>query len=161
HVGRLAPEKNLNYLTEAVALYLKTAPTARFVVVGGGPSEEAMRETCAKHGVGKQLVFAGRHTGRGLWDAYWARGVFAFASFTETQGLVLTEAMAAGLPAVALNAPGVREVVRNGENGFLLPARSPARTFARHLARLADEEALRKRCSQAARATAEKFSREN
>jgi glycosyltransferase involved in cell wall biosynthesis len=47
--------------------------------------------------------------------------VFAFASLTETQGMVLTEAMAAGVPVVALDAPGAREVVRDGKNGRLVP----------------------------------------
>jgi 1,2-diacylglycerol 3-alpha-glucosyltransferase len=161
HVGRLAPEKNLEYLTSAVALVLKTTPSARFLVVGGGPSEAAMKKICAEHGVSKQLVLAGKHTGRGLHDAYRAMDVFAFASFSETQGMVLAEAMAAGLPSVALNASGVREVVRNGDNGFLLPARTPVKVFARHLARLATEPALRKKFSRAARMTAEDFSQEH
>jgi glycogen synthase len=87
--------------------------------------------------------------------------VFAFASFSETQGMVLAEAMAAGLPAVALDASGVREVVRNGENGFLLPARTPAKVFARHLGRLQAEPALRKKFTRAARRTADEFSQEH
>jgi 1,2-diacylglycerol 3-alpha-glucosyltransferase len=161
HVGRLAPEKNLGYLTRAVALFLKTVPDARFLVVGGGPSEEEMKKICEEQGVAKQLVFAGKHTGRALHDAYCAMDVFAFASFSETQGMVLAEAMAAGLPAVALNASGVREVVRDGENGFLLPARAPVKTFAQHLTRLHAEPALRKKFVLAARATAEDFSQEH
>jgi glycosyltransferase involved in cell wall biosynthesis len=161
HVGRLAPEKNLGYLTRAVALFLKATPSARFLVVGGGPSEDEMRKICADSGVGAQLILAGKHTGRRLHDAYCAMDVFAFASFSETQGMVLAEAMAAGLPAVALNASGVREVVRHGANGFLLPARTPAQTFAKQLARLHADPALRKKFAVAARATAEDFSQEH
>lgn len=160
HVGRLAPEKNLGYLTRAVAGFLKATPSARFLVVGGGPSEKEMKKICADQGVGGQLILAGKHTGRALNDAYAAMDVFAFASFSETQGMVLAEAMAAGLPAVALDAPGVREVVRNGENGFLLKARTSGKTFARHIARLHAEPALRKGFARAARATAEEFSQE-
>jgi len=161
HVGRLAPEKNLGYLTQAVALFLKTSPNARFLVIGGGPSEDEMKKICADQGVGEQLILAGKHTGRALHDAYCAMDVFAFASFSETQGMVLAEAMAAGLPAVALDASGVREVVRNGENGFLLPARTPVKVFARHLGRLQAEPALRKKFTRAARSTADEFSREH
>ena len=161
HVGRLAPEKNLAYLTKSVARFLKATPEARFLVVGGGPSEEEMKKICAEQGVTGQFILAGKHTGRDLHDAYCAMDIFAFASFSETQGMVLAEAMAAGLPAVALNASGVREVVRQGENGFLLSARAPAQTFASHLAKLHAEPALRKKFVRAARATAQNFSQEN
>lgn len=161
HVGRLAPEKNLGYLTQAVALFLKTTPSARFLVVGGGPSEDEIKKICAELGVEKQLILAGKYTGPALCDAYCAMDVFAFASFSETQGMVLAEAMAAGLPAVALDASGVREVVVHGQNGFLLPARTPAKVFARHLGRLQAEPVLRKKFVRGARGTANKFSQEH
>ncbi len=160
HVGRLALEKNLAYLTKAVAQFLRRRPDARFLVVGGGPAEEKMKQLCAEAGVQFQLILAGSQTGQALYDAYAAMDVFAFASHTETQGLVLAEAMAAGLPAVALNAPGVREVVRTRTNGYLLPARASAATFASHLARLASNPPLRRRLARGARATAREFARE-
>ncbi|HEY8990907.1 MAG TPA: glycosyltransferase [Luteolibacter sp.] len=161
HVGRLAPEKNLGYLAEAVARFVKTKPQARFLVVGGGPSEDEIRRTFAQHGVAHRLILAGKFTGRALADAYNAMDIFAFASFSETQGMVLAEAMAAGRPVVALNASGVREVVRHKRNGFLLRAHTPAKTFARQLARLHADSKLRRTFSAEARRTAEKFSREH
>lgn len=161
HVGRLAPEKNLGYLTRAVALFLEQTPSARFLVVGGGPSEDEMKTIFGERGLADRLILAGKHTGRALHDAYCAMDVFAFTSFTETQGMVLAEAMAAGLPAVALDASGVREVVRNGKNGFLLPARTPEKRFAEHLTRMYAKPALRKKMASAARATAEDFSKEH
>ncbi|HEY0946236.1 MAG TPA: glycosyltransferase [Opitutaceae bacterium] len=160
HVGRLAPEKNLDYLTEAVALFVKNAPQARFLVVGGGPSEEAMREVFERHGSSDRLCLAGKQTGRALADAYAAMDVFAFASQSETQGLVLTEAMAAGLPVVALEASGVREVVHDGRNGALLPADASAEEFAAALATLHAEPARRGGYVAGARDTAQMFSRE-
>lgn len=161
HVGRLAPEKNLGYLAEAAALFIKNTPNSRFLVVGGGPSEDAIKEAFAKHGAERRLVMAGKHTGAALADAYNAMDVFAFASFSETQGMVLAEAMAAGRPVVALTASGVREVMRHERNGFMLPARAPAKTFAAHLARLHAEPGLRRAFSAEARRTAENFSREH
>lgn len=158
HVGRLAPEKNLDYLADAVARFIQQTPGSRFLVIGGGPSEDAIKETFAKHGVAHRLILAGKFTGRALADAYNAMDVFAFASFTETQGMVLAEAMAAGLPVVALNASGVREVMRHERNGFMLPARASAKMFAAHLALLNAEPALRRAFSKEARRTAEKFS---
>ncbi|MET0263170.1 MAG: glycosyltransferase [Rariglobus sp.] len=161
HIGRLAPEKNLGYLTEAVALFIKKSPNARFLVVGGGPSEDAIKTVFAKHGAASQLIMAGKHTGRALADAYNAMDVFAFASQSETQGMVLAEAMAAGRPVVALNASGVREVMRHGKNGFMLPARASAKIFAAHLARLHAEPKTRRAFSKEARRTAEDFSKEH
>ena len=84
--------------------------------------------------------------------------VFVFASHTETQGMVLTEAMAAGVPVVAVNASGVREVVRDGVNGRLLP-RADVEEFAAALAWVADLPAEgRRQLQEGALQTAERFS---
>lgn len=160
HLGRLAPEKNLGYLAEAVALFIKQTPEARFLVIGGGPSEDTLKELFARHGIAERLVLAGKQTGRAVSDAYAAMNVFAFASFSETQGLVLTEAMAAGRPVIALVASGVREVVRDGRNGILLPARTPASRFAEKLAHLHATPDLVRTLGEEARKTAETFSKE-
>jgi 1,2-diacylglycerol 3-alpha-glucosyltransferase len=158
HTGRLAPEKNLGYLARAVAQFLKMAPGARFLVVGGGPSEEEIREICDAQGVADRLILAGKHTGRALHDAFRAMDVFAFSSFSETQGMVLAEAMAAGVPVVALRANGVVEVVKDSENGFMLPARSSVEAFAERLKDLHDSPAQRRQMRVAAQATANEFS---
>ncbi len=120
HVGRLAPEKNLHFLAEAVAAFLAAEARAHFLVVGKGPSVGAIRELCA--GVTDRLHMTGLLEHRLLASAYRAMDVFAFASQSETQGMVLTEAMAASVPVVALDAPGVREVVSDRLNGRLLTA---------------------------------------
>jgi len=161
HVGRLAPEKNLGYLANAVAQFLKRTPDAWFLVVGGGPSEQALRETFVNAGVGDRMILAGKQTGRALADAYRAMDAFAFASLSETQGLVVTEAMAASVPVVALDAPGVREVVRNRQNGFLLPEKATEKRFADQLVRLHAGQPARLAMANAARETANHFSREH
>lgn len=125
HLGRLAPEKNLEFLAQAVSQFVLAQPHAHFVVIGAGPSEDAMRETFAGVGAEAQLHLVGILRDQPLADALHAMDVFAFASKTETQGMVLTEAMAAGLPVVALDAPGVREVVIDGNNGRLLQESTP------------------------------------
>lgn len=160
HVGRLALEKNLAYLTRAVAEFMRKHPEAYFLVIGAGPAEDTIQQLCTQAGVASRLIPAGKHTGQSLYDAYAAMDVFAFASRSETQGLVLAEAMAAGLPAVALDASGVREVVRPEENGFLLPARATVQEFAAQLAQLAAKADVRRRMARGARATARLFSRE-
>jgi glycosyltransferase involved in cell wall biosynthesis len=157
HVGRLAPEKNLAFLAGAVARCLAEYPTARFLVVGSGPSETSITEQCRRAGVAERLHLAGQLSGQPLIDAYTAMDVFAFASLTETQGMVLAEAMAAGLPVVALDAPGSREVVRDGINGRLLDEADSA-TFARALTDLLDlDAAARARYREAVAATAQHY----
>lgn len=120
HVGRLAPEKNLEFVTRAVAQFLKKEPKAHFLIGGTGPSEGLINGIMAQEGVADRFHLAGMLKGKELADAYHAMDVFVFASQSETQGLVVTEAMAAGIPVVAVDAPGVREVVKDGVNGRLL-----------------------------------------
>jgi len=79
---------------------------------------------------------------------------FVFASQSETQGLVLAEAMATGTPVVALDGPGVREIVRDGENGLMLEGHASARDFTTALRRLMEDLELTVVCSRNARATA-------
>lgn len=160
HVGRLAPEKNLEYLAESVALFVQRTPQSLFLVVGGGPSEETLREIFSRHGIAEKLILAGKHTGGALADAYRAMDVFVFASFSETQGMVLAEAMAAGVPVIALDAAGVREVMRDRRNGFMLPKNASPQTFAAHVAQLQRDRTRRRAFGREARRTAELFGRE-
>lgn len=159
-VGRLAEEKNLRYLCRAVGHFLEQAPEALFVAVGSGPLDQEMQAIFARMGVGDRILLPGKMTGPDLWDAYRAMDLFAFSSFSETQGLVLAEAMAARLPVVALEASGVREVVRDAVNGFLLPAKAGEEDFARKLIELRGDSDLRGQFAEAALATAADFSRE-
>ncbi len=154
HLGRLAPEKNLRYLASAIGQALRARPEARGIVVGDGPERAEMARIFASIGVAGRVVFAGKLTGRRHRDACAAMDVFAFASLSETQGLVLAEAMAAGAPVVALDAPGAREMVRDGKNGRLLPADAPEEVFARVLCNALRRVATRLRWAEAARRTA-------
>ena len=120
YVGRLAIEKNLEFLGQSVADYLKKDTKAHFLIGGDGPLKDRIKEIFDEKGVGKQLHLAGVLKDQDLVDCYHAMDVFAFASLSETQGLVLVEAMSAGVPVVAVDAPGVREVVKDGYNGRLI-----------------------------------------
>lgn len=158
HLGRLAPEKNLEFLAQAVADFVGSHPHAQFLVIGTGPAENSLREIFARAGLEARLHIAGILQQQALADALHAMDVFAFASTSETQGMVLTEAMAAGLPVVALDAPGAREVVRDRHNGRLLQAATPA-AFSAALQWMAglDAESARD-LKEATRDTAEAFS---
>lgn len=158
HLGRLAPEKNLEFLAHAVADFVAGDARAHFLVIGTGPSEKVIRDTFARAGLAARLHVLGILQGRQLADALHAMDVFAFASLSETQGMVLTEAMAAGLPVVALDAPGAREVVEDGVNGRLLRGATPAAFGAALRGITALDAEARRTMRQAALDTAEAFS---
>ncbi len=158
HVGRLAPEKNLQYLSEAVAHFLRDHKGI-FLVVGGGPSREVIRDVFRDMNLDKRLLLAGKKTGRELSDAYNAMDLFVFSSKTETQGMVLVEAMAAGRPVIALDASGAREVVVDRQNGRLLPEDTPPEGFAQAIKEFARDPGTAREWQQGALETARPFSR--
>lgn len=160
HVGRLAPEKNLGFLVTALAQFLRAFPAAHALIVGKGPEGRRMREHFRAAGVADRCHFGGVLEKRFLVSAYKAMDAFAFASFSETQGMVVTEAMAASVPVVALDAPGVREVVRDGVNGRLLP-RENVNDFVEALRWVAEQQPEMKAVLRdGARRTAEEYSLE-
>jgi glycosyltransferase involved in cell wall biosynthesis len=158
HMGRLAEEKNIGFLADAVAAFLSRGDDRYFLVVGSGDAEADLVERFRAAGLADRLVCCGVLEGQALADAMNAMDVFAFASQSETQGMVLTEAMAAGLPVVGLDAPGVREVVRDRQNGRLVAEPSTA-VFAEALGWVHDcLSAGEDRLVASARETAEAFS---
>jgi glycosyltransferase involved in cell wall biosynthesis len=157
YAGRLAPEKNLDFLIQAVAGLLCNRTDAHFLVVGSGPSQAMIVRHFCRRRLASRLHMVGPCRGQDLVDAYHAMDLFAFGSCSETQGLVLLEAMAAGLPVVAVDAPGARDLVVDGENGSLLPPQQIDR-FAAALTAMADSSvARRKAMAHEARRTAAKF----
>lgn len=159
HVGRLAREKNLPFLAEAVAATLRIDARRRFLLVGEGPETESLKQQFAQAGVSDQVVATGGLTGAVLCGAYAAMDLFVFSSQSETQGMVIAEAMAAGLPVVALDGPGVRDVVVDKSNGRLLPADCEVATFAAAIEEGADEQRRRSWQARAAE-TAQSFDRQ-
>lgn len=160
HVGRLAPEKNLDYLARALALFAKKNVDAYFLIVGEGDGKDNIRRIFREHGVDHRLILTGPKTGQELADAYQAMDLFVFASKTETQGLVLAEAMAAGKPVIALDAPGSREVVEDKKNGRLLKATAAPQFFCRALEVFFEDPATAEIWRKNAVKTAAAFSRE-
>ena len=157
YAGRLAPEKNLEFLIHAVAGLLRNRRNAHFLVVGSGPSQAMILRQFCRRRLASRLHMVGPCRGQDLVDAYHAMDVFAFGSCSETQGLVLLEAMAAGLPVVAVDAPGARDLVVDGQNGYLLPPQQVG-PFAAALTALADaSDVRRKAMAREARRTAAGF----
>jgi glycosyltransferase involved in cell wall biosynthesis len=159
-VGRLAAEKSVALLVEAFALAVASEPRLRLVLVGGGPAEAGLRERATEPDLAEKVAITGRLPR--LQALALARGsdIFLFASRTETQGLVLAEALAAGLPVVAVAGPGVGDSVRDGVDGVVLasgPDGEVATRLSIALAELAGDEPRRRDLSAAAVSDADRF----
>ncbi len=119
-ISRLAQEKNIQFLIEAVSSFLLKNKRAHFLVVGDGPCRDLTIAAFTSTDLADRFHYCSTLHGKKLIDAYHALDVFAFASCTETQGLVLTEALASGVPVVALDVEVVAEIVEDGCNGKLV-----------------------------------------
>lgn len=155
-VGRVAHEKNIGFLIEAVAAARRRVPDLLFLITGEGPAEQALRKQAASLGLADCVRFLGYlDRQRDLPDAYAGADAFIFASRTETQGLVLLEAMAMGLPVVALAAMGTKDIMAPGRGGIAAP--DDVNGFAIALSELLLDGALRCRLSDEARVYAREW----
>lgn len=130
HLGRINASKNIAYLAEAAALAVEQVEGAVFLLVGEGEEVPTVDKVFAERGLTDRLVATGPFEGSDVADAYAAMDLFVFASKTDTQGLVLIEAMSGGVPIVALDAPGARDTIAHGKDGFIAPDDSSAQAFA-------------------------------
>lgn len=149
HVSRIAAEKNVGYLADALEIVERERAGARLLIVGDGPARPGLEKR-----LGEQARFVGYRSGEDLSDHYAAADLFAFTSLTETFGNVILEAMASGLPVVALKAGGPADTVRDGTTGRLIDPSAPPREFADALIALIDSETERRRMADEARAYA-------
>jgi glycosyltransferase involved in cell wall biosynthesis len=155
YVGRLAAEKGVDVVIEAYRRAEAELPrgSTRLVIAGAGPEEQRIRASAPEGTV--FLGFLERETA--LPALYASADAFAFASTTETLGLVVLEAMASGLSVVATPAGGVAEHLRDGENGIAYPANDIA-ACAAAMVRLATDGELSVKLRSGARQTAEALS---
>ena len=141
YVGRLAKEKNLVFILQAFQIIHAQVPDTVLVLAAGGPLENDLKKTVALLGLkeGQEVIFTGPVPFEQIIHIYHSSHLFVFASKTETQGLVILEAMAAGLPVVAVNAGGVEDIVEHENNGWLCSENIEQFVETVHLA-LSDKE---------------------
>ena len=158
-VGRAAHEKNIGFLLDALPHALSDTPNLILVVAGEGPALQALQRQAAALGIEANVRFVGYLDRlQELPACYAAADVFVFASRTETQGLVLLEAMAAGVPVLAFAALGTREIVEPRRGA--VPAPQEPAAFGVALAVLINDPQRRAAMAQAAREFAREWTTE-
>jgi 1,2-diacylglycerol 3-alpha-glucosyltransferase len=157
HVGRVAHEKNIDFLVHMFKLVHARVPEALLLIVGEGPAQEHLRSLTSRLNLGGSVRFIGyldRDTE--LLDCYSAADLFVFASRTETQGLVLLEALAQGTPVVSTMHMGTRDVLEHARGARTVD--EDVETFANAVVELLHDNVARERLSLVAPSDAGKWS---
>src|SRR5512143_1842082 len=140
YVGRVAFEKNLDFLLQVTEAARRSLPDVLLVIAGEGPARASLERAVTKRGLTDNVRFVGYLERRTELPAcYCAADVFVFASKTETQGLVLLEAMALGVPVVGLAEMGTKDVLQEGQGCRIAPDNVPG--FSRLLLPLLTDRA--------------------
>ena len=151
YVGRVAHEKNIEFLLQAFVALRRTRPDALLAIAGEGPAREHLQcagdASWASRADVQFIGYLDRE--RGLADCYAAADVFVFASRTETQGLVLLEALAQGRPVVSTAHLGTASILQAGCGARVAPEKPDA--FAQAIADILDDPARAARLSAQAR----------
>lgn len=162
-VSRLAKEKNLDFQLRGFCKLkeklLKSQKTFKCLIIGDGPYRKEFEKKIETSGLGENLILLGNIENERLADYYAAANAFVFSSKSETQGIVVIEAMAQGIPVIAVNATGVCDIVENEVNGFLTDENEEAWSDA--IIRCVSDSYTYYCLSEGARETALKYREEN
>lgn len=158
YVGRIAREKNMITLIRAAAEAMRADPRVHLIIVGDGPFRRDCEAEVRTQRIGDRVEFTGYIPRENVSQYYAAADLFVFASMTETQGLVVVEAMSYGLPGVVVQGGGAAEAVRDGENGFLV--RNDPEVIADRITACLENDDLYARLSRHAVGTAKAYSPE-
>lgn len=159
YVGRVGSEKNVGFLLDAFKEISRNFSPVHFVIVGGGRGLGKVLSRVSKMNASRKIHFTGYVEQEEILAQYYREAdLFLFASLTETQGLVIAEALAARTPVVAVDAPGVRDVIKEDKGGYLVP--EEVSTFSKKVKELLENPDLLNRKSQEAKEVARNFSAE-
>lgn len=148
YIGRIDPEKSIENVIKAFSKVLSKIPEAEFILIGDGADKSRLEKLTENLEITWNVHFLGRILPPDLYELYRTGSVFATASETETQGIVLIEAAATGLPLVAVDAGAVKEICRNNENGFLCQP-DDIDKIASSLVKILSNKDLQKKMSEA------------
>jgi len=156
-VGRVASEKSIDKIIKALAIIKKrNTGKEKLLIVGDGPAMDELKLLTRSLKVEEDVIFAGTVSYEEIQHYYKMAYVFTIASTTETFGIVTIEALASGVPVVAVKAPGAADILTDGLDGLLVD--DDIEKIANALEKIIKEPELREKLSQGALKTSEKYS---
>ena len=155
YVGRLGPEKNLPFLLHSFYGVSKAYENVRLLVLGEGPEHEKLAEQAQEMGIADKVHFTGLIPYEQMPRYLMASDIFVTPSVTEVHPLTVIEAMAAGVPVMGIDSPGVSDTIIDGRSGFLAP--NDIAAFTAKLIRLVTDHKLRQRMAKTAKKDVEAF----
>ena len=147
YIGRVDPEKSISNVIKAFAKALKKVPDAEMVIVGDGIDVNHLKNLVSELEISDKVNFTGKIMPPELVEIYRSGTLFATASETETQGIVLIEAAATGLPLIAVDKGAVSELCQNGRNGELCQP-GDIDGIAKAMVKILSSEELQKKYSE-------------
>jgi len=153
-VSRLTSEKNIEFLFRSVIEVLKNNKNTKFLVAGDGDLAPKLKSMAKKNDLADRIIFQGIVDKSKIKNYYATGDIFVYASKSETQGMIITEAMYLGLPIVAVRAPGICDLVQDKINGFLVA--EDEKEFAGAVNKLIADANLRKKFGEASARIARK-----
>jgi glycosyltransferase involved in cell wall biosynthesis len=156
YVGRLGPEKNLEFLLRSFTGAIQAFDHLRLVLIGGGPEKENLEDRVNRADIQHAVRFLGPISYSQMPGYMAMADAFVTASVTEVHPLTVIEAMASGLPVVGIRSPGVGDTVKDGETGYLAPQEDIA-MFTAKIIRMATDTHRREQMGQQARLEAQNY----
>jgi glycosyltransferase involved in cell wall biosynthesis len=141
-VARLREEKGIKYLIESVPEILEVFPNTIFLIAGDGPLREELQDLSIRYGVQKKVIFAGFC--QNIRVILSLIDIFVASSLTEGLGLGILEAMAMGKPIIATNVGGIKEILKDKETGYLVPAKNSKALADKVIHLISDENEARR-----------------
>lgn len=156
-VGRVASEKSIDKIIKALAIIKKRdISKVKLLIIGDGPAMDELKQLARTLKIEKDVIFAGTVSYEEIRHYYKTAYVFTIASTTETFGIVTIEALASGVPVLAVKAPGAVDILTDGVDGLLVD--NDVEKFANALEKIIREPELREKLSRGALKTSEKYS---
>lgn len=156
-VGRVASEKSIDKIVKALAIIKKRdISKVKLLIIGDGPAMDELKQLARTLKIEKDVIFAGTVSYEEIRHYYKMAYVFTIASTTETFGIVTIEALASGVPVLAVKAPGAVDILTDGVDGLLVD--NDVEKFANALEKIIREPELREKLSRGALKTSEKYS---
>jgi N-acetyl-alpha-D-glucosaminyl L-malate synthase BshA len=156
-VGTLRPVKGIDYLIKAMYIIHNKSPFTNLLIVGDGPEKDKLQTLVHELSLQDCIHFAGKVPNEKIPEYMAQADIFALPSLSESFGIVNIEAMASGLPIVTTNVGGLPEIVKNGENGFVVEPKNPE-VFAEKILLILKDNDLRKKFSEQNREKAKEYS---